>query len=120
MKRDMELIRLLLLRQESGEAPKELAAYSRDDVLYNLAQMGDAGFICASFSPDAETPDNVLIHRLTWAGHDFLDATRDSKIWKKAKDHIIKPGVSWTFQTLLEFLKREIDQRFLGGGSTPP
>jgi hypothetical protein len=101
MKRDMELIRLLLLQQESGEAPRELADYSRDDFLYNLAQMGDAGLICASFSPDAETPDTVLIHRLTWAGHDFLDATRDSKIWKKAKDHIIKPGVSWTSKPCL-------------------
>jgi hypothetical protein len=118
MKRDMELIRLLLLKQEIGEAPPELAKYSVEEKLYNLQLMDDANLIVVHFGKgnQGEVVD-VDIRRLTWAGHDFLDATKDSKIWKKAMEHIIKPGVSWTFQTLLEYLKREIDQRFLGGGS---
>jgi hypothetical protein len=115
MKRDMELIRLLLLKQEVGEAPPELANYSVEEKLYNLQLMDDASLIVARFSKNNEGEVvEAVIHRLTWAGHDFLDATKDSKIWKKAMDHFIKPGVSWTFQILLEYLKREIDQRFLG------
>ncbi len=121
MKRDMELIRLLMIEQETGEAPPELASYSDEDQIYNLQLMNDAKLIVADFLVNVEgKATGALVQRLTWAGHDFLDATRDSKIWEKAKEHIIKPGVSWTFQTLLEFLKREIDQRFLGGGSPPP
>lgn len=121
MKRDMELVRLLLIQEETGEAPPELSEYSVEQQLYNLQLMEDANLIVAHFiTGNQGEVVSAITQRLTWTGHDFLDATRDSKIWKKAKDHIIKPGVSWTFQTLLEFLKREIDQRFLGVGSPPP
>jgi len=121
MKRDMELIRLLLIEQETGDKPDGLSSYPDADQIYNLQLMQDAKLVVADFISDEEgTPVTALVHRLTWAGHDFLDATRDSKIWKKAKEHVIKPGMSWTFQTLLEFLKREIDQRFLGGGFSTP
>lgn len=118
MKRDIELIRLLLLQQEIGEAPPELANYPVEEQIYNLQLMDDANLIVAHFGKGNQGEVvNVVIRRLTWAGHDFLDATKDSKIWKTAKENIIKPGVSWTFQTLLEYLKHEINQRFLAGGS---
>jgi hypothetical protein len=42
----------------------------------------------------------VELHRLTWEGHEFLDATRDSKVWKLAKEKVLKPGASWTFSLL--------------------
>jgi hypothetical protein len=115
MKRDMELIRLLLVKQETGESPPELESYSIDDQLYNLELMSDAGFIIANFSRDTTASARAAtIRRLTWAGHDFLDASRDSKIWKMAKDHIIKPGAAWTFSLLLEWLKQQAHQRVFG------
>lgn len=121
MKRDMELIRLLMLELEQGNKPEELANYSVKDVLYNLELMNDAGLILASFIKDSEGATRTAItQRLTWAGHDFLEATRDSKIWKKAQETVIKPGLSWTFQTLLEFLKREIERQLFGGGTPGP
>lgn len=121
MKRNMELIRLLLLEQEEGALPEGLSSYPDDEQIYNLQLMHDAGLIVGDFQRDSSgTARGASIERLTWAGHDFLDATRDSKIWKKAKEHVIKPGVSWTFQTLLEFLKREIEQRLIGGNSPSP
>lgn len=114
MKRDMELIRLLLLEQEGGEAPPELSEYSEEDALYNYALMVDAGLIVASLTPETGVPIAVSVCRLTWAGHDFLDATRDSKIWKMAKDQILKPGASWTFSLLVEWLKQEAHKRVFG------
>ena len=117
----MELIRLLLIEQEQGAEPDGLSAYPEDEQIYNLELMRDAGLIIAFPSKDAEgITRGVAIERLTWTGHDFLDATRDSKIWKKAKEHVIKLGMSWTFHTLLEFLKHEIEQRLLGGASPTP
>lgn len=115
MKRDMELIRLLLLQQEIGKAPPELANYSVEEQLYNLQLMDDANLIVAHFSKGNQGEVvEAVIRRLTWAGHDFLDATKDSKIWKLAKEHVIKPGASWTFSLLLEWLKQQAHQRVFG------
>jgi hypothetical protein len=125
MKRDMELIRLLLIQEEVG-APPELEAYPVEEQLYNLQLMDDAGFVVARF--DRGSRNEVVgatIERLTWAGHDFLDATRDSKIWKMARDHFFKPAVSLTFPILLEWLKHKIQLQEFGVqtgscDSTPP
>jgi hypothetical protein len=65
MKRDMELIRLLLIQQEIG-APPELEAYPVEEQLYNLELMHDAGFIVANFIPDATgEAKGATIRRLT-------------------------------------------------------
>ena len=110
----MELIRLLLLKEEQGEAPLEMSQYSEDDALYNYALMVDAGLIDAELIPECGMPESVSVRRLTWAGHDFLDASRDSKVWKLAKEHILKPGASWTFSVLVEWLKQEAHKRVFG------
>jgi hypothetical protein len=112
MKRDMDLIRLLLLQQESGESPPELEEYPTDLVVYNLALMVDAGFVEGTIYPDHNgSPAVASIIRLTWAGHDFLDSTRDSNVWTKAKERILKPGISWSFSILVEFLKAEAQRQ---------
>ena len=56
--------------------------------------------------------------RLTWSGHEFLDAMRDDNVWKKVRYHVIKPGVSWTVSLLFEALKNEARIR-LGLPSSP-
>jgi len=125
MKRDMELIRLLLIKGESDENPLELSSYAVEDQLYNLQLMEDANLIVARFDRgNCNEVTGASIERLTWAGHDFLDSTRDSKIWKAAKEHIIKPGVSWTFSLLMEWLKQQAHQKVFGvptnSGNTLP
>lgn len=115
MKRDMELIRLLLLQCETGEDPPEFANYPVQDRLYNLELMEDAKLIVVDFTRDNHgRAVHAVTQRLTWAGHDFLDSTRDSKIWKLAKEHVLKPGASWTFSVLLDWLKQQAHQRVLG------
>lgn len=116
MKRDMELIRLLLLQQETDEKPPDLDKYDERLVVYNLALMKDAGLIDAAIVEDhTGFPSGASVIRLTWAGHDFLDATRNQTIWNKAKEVMLKPGISWTFSLLLEFLKAEAKKHFLSG-----
>jgi Hypothetical protein (DUF2513) len=115
MKRDMDLVRLLLLKQETGEDPTGLVDFSVEDQIYNLQLMHDAGLIEASFVQGNDgTPVGANIMRLTWDGHDFLDACRDSKLWKLAKENVLKPGASWTFSLLFEWLKQEAHQRIFG------
>ena len=112
MKRDMELIWLLLLQQETGEAPPELNQYDQQLVVHNVALIIDAGFIDGRLKTDLTgVPVGAAIIRMTWAGHDFLDSTRDPTIWKQAKERVFKPGISWTFAVLAEFLKAEAQRR---------
>jgi len=108
MKRDIEIIRLLLLQQETDEDPLELDEYDPLLVVYNIVLMKDAGLIEASIVENEKgEPVDAVVMRLTWDGHDFLDATKNPDIWTKAKDKLIKPGVSWSFSILKEYLKQE-------------
>jgi hypothetical protein len=121
MKRDMDIIRLLLLQQESGEDPPELAKYDVKLVVYNCALMLDAGFIEGEVISDASgSPAAAVIIRMTWAGHDFLDSTRDPTIWNKAKERVLKPGISWSFSILVEFLKAEAQRQLGSALGLPP
>ena len=115
----MELIRLILRHYETGEHPPELAEYDESEVFYNCLLMKDADLIDATFiEGNGVLPHDIVNVRLTWAGHDFLDATRDDTIWRKAKDKILIPGVSWTFGIFVEYLKQEARRKLLGDGSS--
>ena len=111
MKRDMDLIRQILVNTEArdfaGDEPPEPYQAQTMEEAYQIALMNDAGLVLADCTTEAGTPVSATIYRLTWAGHDFLDAARDDTIWKKAKDSILKPGISWTFSILIEWLKQE-------------
>ena len=94
MKRDFDIIRLLLIEKETEEQSEELKKYPEKEILYNAKLAIDAGLIEgeALEGGDCEIVSAVLI-RLTWQGHDFLDASRDETIWKKAREKFMKPAV---------------------------
>ena len=45
MKRDMELIRLLLLQVEAGTPPAELSEYSKDEKVYHAVLLIERGLV---------------------------------------------------------------------------
>jgi hypothetical protein len=45
------------------------------------------------------------ISRLTWAGHEFLDAAQDEGLWAKAKRTLGEKLRGIPFEVLVEFLK---------------
>ncbi|MGB0334414.1 MAG: DUF2513 domain-containing protein [Opitutales bacterium] len=49
---------------------------------------------------------------ITWAGYDFLDATRSQEVWEKVKSKALKAG-GWTFSLLVEMGKEELKRRLL-------
>lgn len=85
MRRDWNLIRLLLLQIESGEAPPKLGEYTDDQKLYHSVLLIESGLAhgIVALGQTGE-PIGTTIQRLTWSGHDFLDATRNESIWNKA------------------------------------
>ena len=115
----MDLIRQMLhsaeaLEFEDGEPYERYRARTPNEA-YQIALMKDAGLVDADIKTIAGSiPCEATIIRLTWAGHDFLESSRDSTIWKMAMKHVMKPGASWTFSVLVEWLKEEARRRVLG------
>ena len=114
----MDLIRQILINAEArnfenGE-PHELFQASTPDEAYQIALMKDNGLVEGDITTTNLIPSEATIYRLTWAGHDFLDAARDNTIWKIAKEKVLKPGASWTFSILTEWLKQEAHNKIFG------
>lgn len=101
MLRDMDLIREILLTVEKSSSLNgcrvEVPGRSPEDLYYNARQAQDAGLIEARFLPNS-TEFHVL--RLTYAGHEFLDAARNHTIWTKAKEIVVKNTGTLTVEAL--------------------
>jgi len=93
MKRDMDLIRAILLTIEESEhdyAPKiEIPGYTQEQIGYHAILLKEAGLIEATevSTMGSQSPE-AIIERLTWSGHKFMDAARDKTMWNQAKDKI--------------------------------
>ncbi len=92
---------------------KEKFEYSNFDaatIYYHIGMLIDAGLVKGKLFKEPGGPPFAYVDDLTWTGHDFLDAMRDDNLWNKAKEKVIKPGVSFTFDLLLEWLKSQAKQ----------
>ncbi|QBK31616.1 DUF2513 domain-containing protein [Roseitalea porphyridii] len=101
MKRDMDLIREVLLQIEDGCDAFDYDEFEgeADYLEYQLVLLRDAGFI------DAHLLDSsCAINKITWDGHDFLDSVRDPEIWRKTKDGAAAAG-GFTVELLGELAK---------------
>jgi hypothetical protein len=114
MKRDMELIRLILLALEGDEAASERSRseYDSATIAYHAALMIEAGLVEGVVANDEKgIPARCVIQRMTWSGHDFLDAMRDETIWKKARESVLKPIGGVAFDVLKEWLKAQMREK---------
>lgn len=120
MKRDMDLVRELLLKLESypsnyGDVfsftlgDRDMAVEGRTDaeVMYHLELLRDRGLIEC---PGSQPMTGITFSGLTWAGHDFADSVRDSKIWHATKEGAEKAG-GWTFDLLIALAKGLIKKK---------
>ena len=96
MKRDMDLIRDLLLFAEAECGGSRLpdvyegdfSGYSNEQIYSNVKLIHDRGLISKVLS----TSSSLNIGELTWDGHDFLDSVRDPEIWRQTKEVAKKSG----------------------------
>lgn len=103
MKRDMDLIRRIMLAAENGQQFEESA--DQRTVAYHASLLVEAGLLRALVSNDEKgEPEAYVLKSPTWEGHEFLDATRDKSAWEHVKEKVGAAGV-WTFGTLIEFGK---------------
>jgi hypothetical protein len=111
MRRDMNLIRLLLLEYEDEEPKPDLSAYTEAELVEHSALVIEAGLVHGQVLKSSDgNPRGTAVLRLTWAGHEFLAAARNETIWKKAVEQITRAGVSVTVSVLQELLKQYLRQ----------
>ena len=110
MRRDLDLARWILQKMEqrsyleSGHAV-EVEGYTSEEINYNTMLLEDAGLIVAE-DVSSQTAFIWLPLHITWAGHEFLDVSRDEGRWVKAKSIIENKGGDGTFEMLNELLTR--------------
>lgn len=111
MKRDMDLIRKILLwaiDEPHGYLAKnpEIEGYTDEQIAYHVYLMDQAGLVEAATRDviGIPSPDGTIIS-VRWAGYEFADATRDDTIWRRAMKSVLSEGRSFSFEILKEFLK---------------
>ena len=79
----------------------EVVAITSDENLigYHCAILIDAGLIVGLEKGWDTSPYACDIHRLTWDGHEFLDASRDEGQWAQVRD-AAKGLRTWTFAAI--------------------
>ena len=102
MKKDMDLIREILLKIEElyvDTAIYDLTidGYDMATVAYHCKLLHNAGYI---FDYKAQYASNEIytfaIGALTWAGNEYLEKIRDNSRWGKIKNTLIQKGLPFT------------------------
>ncbi len=103
MKRNWDKIREILVRleEEASAQTISLASFPEDEaeaVSYHMELLIEAGLVNGKMSKAMGLgPYDFFAMRLTWEGHEFLDAIRDETIWNKTKNSFVTQGLSMTF-----------------------
>lgn len=112
MKRDMDLIREILLKMEADQGLDSIPNVDKKYLRYQIDLLTDANLVVFDTFHDTDISPALLQRmRMTWQGHEFLDSVRDPAIWRAVKEKVLAPAASWTFSVLLEIAKNEIRQK---------
>ena len=124
MKRDMDLIRDFMMKIEEGEVLFEFLSYETaaalgiatdsglstkeaDHQQHNFQLIVDEGLI-EVYSAGGGA---YCVEKITWAGHDFLDAVRDPTVWARTKEGALAAG-GWTFELIVDIAKGIAKKKF--------
>jgi DNA-binding transcriptional ArsR family regulator len=109
-------VRELLLKLEAEPLDGNLWRLNPDDlgisdrtyeeISYHLELLIDGGLLDAK----RELSGQFVARKLTWAGHDFLDSVRDSKVWRTTKDRVKAAG-GFTIEILASVAKKVIEEK---------
>lgn len=112
MKRDMDLVRKILISIEECETAlglmnnPEIDGHSGAQISYHISILNDARLLNATSTGSYDNGyDEFYNINLTWEGQDFVDASRNDTVWNKTKAKIKAYGTNIPFEVLLETLK---------------
>lgn len=96
MRRDLDLVRCVLMSVEKADGPIGYDVLSRccadmGKLAFHIGLMQSHGLIVSEVDCDGfGEPIDVRISSITWDGYDYLDAIRSPQVWNKAKEAISK------------------------------
>jgi hypothetical protein len=108
MKRDMDLARQILLELETsddavghGWGVVQVEGRPAKEIFYHVMLLAEASLIEAKdCSHTGEGGFDWRPMRLTWPGHEFLDAAREEGRWQKAKKVVMERAGGVSFDVL--------------------
>jgi Hypothetical protein (DUF2513) len=114
MKRDMELIRKMVLAVEeapTGYAPDDLGlvGYTDEEVAYHAYLMVQAGLATGIETTHmGSTSPSTQLTRLTWEGHEFASMARDDTAWNEVKRIVQEKGGAVSVDVIKALLTQAI------------
>jgi DNA-binding transcriptional ArsR family regulator len=118
MKRDMDLIREVMIEIEKNPDPMttadiDLTDYSPLEISYHIMLLAEHGFVRAvDFSSNDGLEWKAM--RLTFDGHEFLDAARSDTVWRTAKEKIVSATGVITLEALKVMMPRVMKYMLTG------
>ncbi len=108
MKRDLDLIRAILMAVEANPDPQawidpEPSGYSTDQVSYHVMLMDQAGLV-EGWDRSAIGVFRWSARNLTWLGHEGLEAARAEPVWQRARERLEASCEGSVFEVLREAL----------------
>ena len=111
MKRDMDLVRKILIVMAdapTGYAPNPLRidGYDEATIGYHTYLMVDGDLITgADLTASQDQSPSSVPATITWQGHEFLEAARESSSWNRAKGLAASAGNA-SFKVLVDALMK--------------
>jgi len=116
MKREMDLIREMLLRVEEDPrfdgshyvtfTPEDFPEHTQAEIAYHVDLLFEARLVEGIATLD---PDPAIL-KLTWDGHEFVDNIRDPSVWSGVKEKI-KSVKSVALGVVVQVATAEIKKR---------
>jgi hypothetical protein len=120
MKRDIELVRKILLAVEDskdanrrGFRPK-IDGYEDEVIQVHVGLLWNKGLIKA-MDCSSSNGESYIITGLTWEGHDFIEAARNETVWRRVMKVVTEKGGGITLEITKELLKKYLSEQILGG-----
>ena len=118
MKRNLDTVRKLLKEFELSPAGETIDIVKGEydntpnEIVAHIELMIKAGLLEGEAYPSETGGDDYYfwIEKITWSGHDFIDAARNEDVWNTTKRKLTQAG-SWTFSLVLEVLREEAKRR---------
>jgi hypothetical protein len=109
MKRDMDLVRRILMFARSNDMHHPIPiSHQFPDVhtkslVYHLKLIQDANLAHVEHT----SIGGWHVGHLTWEGHEFLDATLNDTLWEQAKERFQAVGIEMGFGILTDYLRQQ-------------
>jgi hypothetical protein len=121
MRRDMELVRQILMNLEERAdshgnqcVDLQIEGRSATEVSYHVMLLTESGLIEARDASDGEGLEWWPM-RLTWEGHEFLEKAKQDGLWQTAKKMVVERGASLSFDVLKAALTKLAMDSLVGG-----